>query len=55
VNENMPIQNHSYEAELKENNELRKNYIMTKLNLDKSKINNSFKKNEVSKLRSDIK
>lgn len=45
----------AYNAVLKENNELKKNYDTTKLNLDKQKIVHNFKDNEVAKLKSDIK
>lgn len=42
-------------AVLNENNELKKNYIFTKLDLDKSKTIDNFQEGEVSRLRSDIK
>lgn len=51
----MAEQYNTYKAVLEENNELKKNYGITKLNLDHSKITYNFKENEVAKLRSEIK
>lgn len=40
---------------LKENNELKNTYSLTKLNMDKSEVNRNFKDHKNSKLRSDVK
>lgn len=55
-NENMSSGPYNaYRAVLKENNELKKNNIIIKSNLDKSKINGHLQDEKVSESRSDIK